>query len=204
MAILITRIIDMKKILSVALLAAMAASANAQTRGKFTIWYGVNISNVEIKHEDYNSYENHYNTGSDFKPVNFGIDYTGDIKNNFHWTAGLSLQTKGAKGWNPKAVQIEGNISYNFVHNTEFKLGVFLGSYINVLANKDKDFAGDFAGYYEYNEEIETFGAGAQTGFVANCKALQIKFGIEYSGTDIFKHADSKPYSYYMRVGVNL
>lgn len=179
----------MKEILFMAFFAVIALTASAQNRGKFTVWYGMNVSCIDGEHD--------FDPDSEFKPLNLGVDYTGAIKNNFFWTAGLSYQTKGAKDWDPGVIQIEGNISYNFLHNSEFKLGCFLGPYMNVMVNKDDKNLDDYA------DEIETFTAGAQTGLVANYKQLQLKAGIEYSGSDQFKHVNSKPYSYYLRVGFN-
>lgn len=178
----------MKKIVFMALFAVMALAANAQNRGKFTVWYGFNVSCIDMEDGD---------PDSEFKPLNIGLDYTGAIKNNFFWTAGLSYQTKGAKDWDPGVMQLEGNVSYNFLHNSEFKMGVFLGPFMNVMVNKDDD---EMDGRFN---EIETFSAGVQTGLVANYKMLQLKCGLEYAGTDVFKHVGSNPYSAYMRVGVN-
>ncbi len=173
----------MKKFLFMALFAVMALTANAQ-KGRFTVWYGLNIADLDADH-----------TSSELKPLNLGIDYTGAIKNNFYWTVGGSYQTKGCEDWDPGVIQVEGNISYNFVHNSPFKLGVFLGPYMHVVVNKDTD--------DKFDDGVKTFGAGVQTGLVANYKAIQLKAGYEYGGVDILKHVDSKPYQFYFRVGYN-
>lgn len=171
----------MKKILLMMLFAVITLTASAQDRGKFTVWYGMNISGIDGDEAP----------DSEFKPLNLGVDYTGAIKNNFFWTAGLSYQTKGAKDWDPGVIQLEGNVSYNFLHNSEFKLGCFVGPYMSVMVNKDDA------------EEVETFAAGAQTGLVANYKMLQLKAGVEYAATDAFKHESNKQYACYLRIGVN-
>lgn len=178
----------MKKILFMALFAVMALTANAQ-KGKITVWYGLNVADL--------SSDDHLSTSSELKPLNFGVDYTGAIKNNFYWTVGGSYQTKGCEDWDPGVIQVEGNISYNFVHNSPFKLGVFLGPYMHVVVSKDDD---DLDRHYD---GIKTFGAGVQTGLVANYKALQLKAGYEYGGVDILKNVDSKPYMFYFRIGYN-
>lgn len=180
----------MKKLLFMALFAVMALTANAQ-RGKFTVWYGLNISDLYS--------DNDLSTNSEVKPLNFGVDYTGAIKNNFFWTVGASYQTKGCESWDPGVLQVEGNISYNFIHNSPFKLGVFLGPYMHVVVAKDDD---DLGHGFHY-DGVETFGAGVQTGLVANYKAIQLKAGYEHGGVDILKHNDSKPCQFFFRIGYN-
>lgn len=175
----------MKKILFTALLAVMALTANAQ-KGKVTVWYGLNVSDISTDH-----------TSSEVKPLNLGVDYTGAIKRNFYWTVGGSYQTKGCDGWDPGVIQIEGNVSYNFVHNSPFKLGAFLGPYMHIVVAKDD---GDFDRHYD---GVKAFGAGVQTGLVANYKALQLKAGYEYGGVDILKEIDSKPSQFFFRIGYN-
>ncbi len=160
------------------LLGGMSMMCNAQ--GKFTVWYGANISNVSF---DGGSAD------SEFKALNLGVDYTAPINGTFDWTAGASYVTKGCKEWNPGFVQIDANASWYFLKNDDIKLGILTGPYADIMVAKDEA------------EDTKAISMGWQAGVKAMYKDFSLKVGYELGLTDLYKDGKSKANGIYFRLG---
>ena len=169
-----------KKLLGVAFTLCLALGAKAQNN--FTVWYGINSSNVSL---DGGS------AGSEFKALNFGLSYTDAINDKFDWSAGVGYVTKGAEEWSPGFIQLEGSGAWNFFSNTDAKIGIFTGPSISFMVLKDDA------------ENTKTFGVGWQAGLAAAYKFLSFKLGYEYGFTDVLDGGKSKPSQIYFRIGYN-
>lgn len=169
----------MKKLLMVALFAIVAVGASAQKN--WTIWWGGNVANIT-------------DADSEFKALNIGVSYTAPIADAFDWSAGVSYTTKGAKGWDPGFIQLEGNGAWNFVENEEAKVGIFTGPYLGFMVSNDEDAIRPF--------ETNTVDFGWQGGLVAGWKFLSLKVGYEYGFCNLAKKIDSKPGDFFFRIGV--
>lgn len=167
----------MKKILLVALFAIVAVGASAQKN--ITIWWGGNVSTFDDADK------------SEFKALNFGVDYTAPISNAFDWSVGASYQTRGCKDWNPGFIQLEGNGKWNFVNNGDLKVNLFTGPYISFLVSKDDA------------EDTNTFDIGWQGGAGLTYKFISAKVGYEYGFCDMldWKGVDSKNGTFFFRIG---
>lgn len=171
----------MKKFLMVALFAIVAVGASAQKN--WTVWWGGNVANIT-------------DADSEFKALNIGVSYTAPIADAFDWSAGVSYTTKGAKGWDPGFIQLEGNGAWNFVQADEAKVGIFTGPYLGFMVAKDDD------GWDAVGMEANTVDFGWQGGVVAGWKFLSLKLGYEYGFCNLIKDGDSKPGDFFFRVGV--
>lgn len=160
------------------LMGAMSSMCNAQ--GKFTVWYGANISSLSVEGGS---------VDSEMKPLNLGVDYTSPINDTFDWTAGASYVTKGCKEWDPGFVQIDANATWNFLKNDDFKLGVLTGPYADILVAKDEA------------EDTKSFSMGWQAGVKAMYKDFSLKVGYELGLTDVEKGGKSKLNGVYFRLG---
>ena len=163
----------MKKLLMVALFAIVAVGASAQKN--WTIWWGGNVANIT-------------DADSEFKALNIGVSYTVPIADAFDWSAGVSYTTKGAKGWDPGFIQLEGNGAWNFVDSDEAKVGLFTGPYLGFMISDD-DAPGN------------TIDFGWQGGVVAGWKFLSLKVGYEYGFCNLVEKIDSKPGDFFFRIG---
>lgn len=163
----------------VALFAIVAVGASAQKN--WTIWWGGNVANIT-------------DADSEFKALNIGVSYTAPIADAFDWSAGVSYTTKGAKGWDPGFIQLEGNGAWNFVENEEAKVGIFTGPYLGFMVSNDEDAIRPF--------ETNTVDFGWQGGLVAGWKFLSLKVGYEYGFCNLAKKIDSKPGDFFFRIGV--
>lgn len=174
----------MKKILLMALFAIVAIGANAQ--GNVTIWWGGNISNVDVKG---------LSTDSKFKALNLGVAYTAPIDDTFDWSAGAAYTTKGVDGWDPGFIQVEGNGAWNFVKNEDVKVNLFTGPYLSFMVDKDDKGIG--------TDALNTVDVGWQGGLGVSYKFLSAKVGYEYGFCNYLKDIDSKNGTFFFRVGVN-
>ena len=166
----------MKKFFVIALLAVVALGANAQSG--IRVWYGANIADVDVD-----------GSKSEFKALNIGVDYTAAISDALDWTAGVGYLTKGCKNWDPGYLQLEGNGSWNFVKNDDFKASIFTGPYVGFMVAKDDA------------EEVKKVDFGWQGGVQGYYKNISLKVGYEYGFIDVFKGGDSKPSQIFFRVG---
>lgn len=155
-------------------------STICSAQGKFTVWYGANLSSISV---DGGSVD------SEFKPLNLGLDFTSAINDDLDWTVGASYVTKGAKNWNPGFVQIDANATWNFVKSDDFKLGVLTGPYADLMVAKDEA------------EEVNSFSMGWQAGVRASYKDYSLKVGYELGLSDVFKDGKSKANGIYFRIG---
>ncbi len=160
------------------LLGGMSSLCNAQ--GKFTVWYGGNISSLCL---DGGSAD------SEFKVLNLGADYTSPINDVFDWTAGAAYVTKGCKEWDPGFVQIDANATWNFLKKDDIKLGILTGPYADIMVAKDEA------------EETKGISMGWQAGVKAAYKDFSLKVGYELGLTDVFKDGKSKLNGVYFRLG---
>lgn len=195
----------LKKVLFLTALAFVTLASQAQSDGKFGVWYGVNSSKVKT---DYDSPK------AEFKALNIGIDYTGAISEAFDWTAGVAYVTKGCKKWDPGFIQIDANATWNFMKKDNFKIGVFTGPYLDITVNKDKIKDSDYDydideysdddyddEYYDDEFKTKTFSWGWGAGLKASYKAFSLKAGYELGLSNIMKHGKSKMNGIYVRVG---
>lgn len=168
-----------KKVLFLTALAFVTLASQAQSDGKFGVWYGVNSSEVK------------FDGGkgkAEFKALNIGVDYTGAISEAFDWTAGLAYVTKGCKDWDPAFAQIDVNATWNFVKSDDFKVGILTGPYADITVSKDK-------------AETKSFNWGWNAGLKASYKAFSLKAGYELGLSDALKGGKSKINGIYVRVG---
>lgn len=168
-----------KKVLFLTALAFVTLASQAQSEGKIGVWYGVNISDVNSD----------FDTDSEFKALNIGVDYTGAISEAFDWTGGLAYVTKGCKDWDPAFIQIDANATWNFVKSDDFKIGVLTGPYADFMVNKDD------------MEDTKTFSWGWSAGLKAYYKAFTLKAGYELGLSDVVKGGKSKANGIFVRVG---
>lgn len=167
----------MKKLLMVALFAIVAVGASAQKN--WTIWWGGNVADLS----------GDWDTKSEFKALNIGVSYTAPIADAFDWSAGVSYTTKGAKGWDPGFIQLEGNGAWNFVDSDEAKVGLFTGPYLGFMVTDDD------------MPNANTVDFGWQGGVVAGWKFLSLKLGYEYGFCNLVKDVDMKPGDFFFRIG---
>lgn len=165
----------MKKIFMIALLAVVALSVNAQTG--IRVWYGANVSGNDAD-----------GAKSEFKALNFGVDYTRPINDIFDWSAGVGYQTKGVKEWDPGYIQIEANGAWNFVKNDDFRVNLFTGPALAFVVSKD-------------DADPKTVDFGWQGGVQGYYKNVSLKIGYEYGFLDVFDGGDCKPWQVFFRLG---
>ena len=181
----------MKKILLMALFAIVAVGASAQKN--ISIWWGGNVAKIT-------------DADSEFKALNIGVAYTAPINDAFDWSAGVSYTTKGADGWDPGFIQLEGNGAWNFLKGSEAKIGIFTGPYLSFMVAKDEDALSNWM-------EANTFDIGWQAGLTADWKFLTLKLGYEFGFCDLIDvksklleefdvDSDSKSGALFFRVGV--
>lgn len=168
------QLLMMRKILLTVVMAFTALVVNAQD-GRFAVWYGVNMANV---------------TGgkSEFKFLSIGVDYTAPLNDAFDWTVGLGYVTKGAKEWNPMFIQADGNASWKFVDNDDFRMSVLTGPYAGYVIDDDDN----------NNANLDV---GWQAGIKAEYKQFSLRTGYEFGLIEIAKDEGIKNRNFYIRIG---
>ena len=170
----------LKKILFLTALAFVTLASQAQSDGKFGVWYGVNSSKVKTDGDS---------PKAEFKALNIGVDYTGAITEAFDWTGGVAYVSKGCKDWDPAFIQIDANATWNFVKTDDFKVGILTGPYADFIVKKDDA------------KDTKSFSWGWNAGLKASYKAFSLKAGYELGLSDVMKGGKSKMNGIYVRVG---
>ena len=148
----------MKRFVLVLALLGLALSANAQ---RWTIWYGVNLSN-EMKNGALKEW--HFANG--------GVDYTIPVS---HWdiTMGAGLNTTGGVR-RINYAQLESNAGYRFVDAPNgLKMSVIAGPYLGIKVADDRN---DWAPLLP---DVKPVTCGWQAGVVMRFKPISLKIGYE-------------------------
>ncbi len=111
---------DMKKGVILFVMLCLALSANAQ---RWTLWYGVAISDETGHQSGFKNAECHFS--------NFGLDYTWMVP-KWDLTLGVGLNTKGGQ-YITNYAQLEANAAYRFIDtDSGFSLSALAGPYFGV------------------------------------------------------------------------
>ncbi len=178
---------SMKKVILFLLGLSLALSAGAQ---RWTIWYGVSISD-EIRNSS-----NSYNPKLHFS--NCGVDYAFMVS-NWDFTLGAGLNTKG-QNCQINYAQLEGNAAYRFINtDSGFSLSALTGPYFGV---KVADNSSDWDSGVQYEPRSVGWQAGIQMIFF---KRLSLKVGYERAFNTPMKgyaqSSDKIPHSLFIRIG---
>ena len=148
----------MKRFILVLAVLGLALSANAQ---RWTIWYGVNLSN-EMKNGALKEW--HFANG--------GVDYTIPVS-HLDFTIGAGLNTTGGQR-RINYAQLEGTAGYRFVDSPKgLKLSAIAGPYLGVKVADDSN------EWVPLLPAVKPVTCGWQAGVVMRFRPISLKIGYE-------------------------
>ncbi len=163
----------MKRFVLVLTVLGMALSANAQ---RWTIWYGVNLSN-EMKNGALKEW--HFANG--------GVDYTIPVS-HLDFTIGAGLNTTGGRR-RINYAQLESNAGYRFVDSPKgLKLSAIAGPYLGIKVADDRN------DYAPLPPAVKPVTCGWQAGVVMRFRPISLKVGYEQALVGYYDASVSSQY----------
>lgn len=148
----------MKKIILILSFLALALSAQAQ---RWTVWYGVNLSN-EMKNGPLKEW--HFANG--------GVDYTIPVS-QWDFTVGAGLHTTGGVR-RINYAQVESNAGYRFLDTDKgFKLSVLTGPFLGIRVADDRNY------WAPLPPEVKPATWGWQAGVLLRFRPVALKIGYQ-------------------------
>ena len=163
----------MKRIIFVIVFLSLAFAAHAQ---RWTIWYGVNLSN-EMKNGPLKAW--HFANG--------GVDYTIPVS-QWDFTVGAGLNTTGGRR-RINYAQLESNAGYRFLDtDSGFKLSALAGPFVGIRVADDRNL------WAPQPPKVKPAAWGWQAGVLLRFRSVALKVGYQQALNGYYDSAVSSQF----------